>query len=358
MMTSPYSRLTLEDDLIRHQQALDFAAQAETLFALAARAVEEEEYTLAHGLYGQAGEASQQAGDPIGVTRALSGIGNLLARTSQDQGVEIDLWNEMVLTMALAIKDRQSQAETYLAMNRRDVRWNWRQISRLLAFACYDILGPVPPDIDTPKDLSEHHVFYMRRGEHLRDEALARYQAIGDIEAEAHILLAFGECELWAKQYDEARADLARARHLFQEMGAKNRLKQVLLRLMRLAHRTEDYALYRDCHTQALAIASPRNTPEVLTLLLDLSTMAADYYDWPTAREAYQRAAVVTTALNEPQRQCRIYWQWGQMEFKANHRVMGEALCQWSIALVQKYDPDQVGNYQRELKLIRIREIR
>jgi hypothetical protein len=286
----------------------------------------------------------------------MRAVGDFITRTAQTPFIDMNmmnLWDEMVLTLAIEVRDHQSQAETYLSMSKNNLRGQVHRELLVLAFACYDITGHIPSHIVSPKGLNVHS---RRRARPFRDTLMTRYQRIGDEEIQAYILLAFGEWWLWSKYYDEAREDLEQAHQRFQTLNAPDRQKRVLLYLMRLAHRIQDYDLYRDTHAQAVALVSPTNPQEGLTLWLDMATVAVDYWDWRTARTAYQRAAMMAVSLHEPQRQCRIYWQWGQMEYKAQRFAAGEALCLWSIALVQQYDPDQVGNYQRELKQIRIRE--
>jgi hypothetical protein len=67
-MTDPHM---LHTDLIRHQETGNFASQADVLMALAHLAHEDEAYSLAQGLYGQAWAAYEQADDKRGMAKTI-----------------------------------------------------------------------------------------------------------------------------------------------------------------------------------------------------------------------------------------------------------------------------------------------
>lgn len=85
MSTLP-SRHDLEADLLRHQAAGDFAAQAETLMQLAQIAAIEEEFSIAQGLYGQAWAAYEQVGDTANMALILYRLSNNLSKALFEAG--------------------------------------------------------------------------------------------------------------------------------------------------------------------------------------------------------------------------------------------------------------------------------
>jgi hypothetical protein len=370
------NRHTLEADLMRHQQSGDWATQAETLFTLAEIARAEAEYSLAQGLYAQAYSAYEHISDKHGMASALRGVADLM--TGQDiwanvlelwqivreSSLELDrphLWMmyEQALALFIEVKDSHRQAEIYLTMGYAADVFNERAVGQcafILSIACYEPAGQVDLIVDV-RFLSERYRLRQPQSRAMIDRYLGIYRAAGDHHREGVVALSMADTAFWAKDYSTAHQYYAYAKVIFDALGNRERVRHILSRMARIAHRTHDYGLYRQYHAQARAFfAAAPHWSDLLTLWLELATIACDNRDFATARYAYQCAAVVATALREPQRQCRIYWQWGQMEYKAGYQGMGEVLCQWSIALVQTYDSDQVGNYQRELKHIRMRE--
>lgn len=373
MMTQ--SRSQLIDNLERYQQSGDFAAQTETLFALAKIARQEEEYSLAQALYAQAYTASEQSANPDGMAVAAHGIADLTANwdvwanleslwwlANEDTTLELNraqLWMlyEMALGLYIGVQNIRGQAQIYFSLGYLADAFNdfvAGQNAFILSTACYEAGGSTELRL-TSSTLSERYSLHSAANRTMIERCLNLYRSAGHHELEGKIAITLADTALWAKDYATAHHYYSYACDIFVALQDHSLIQHILSRIARIAHRANDYALYRQYHAQALLWTKPQ-TAEFLTLWLELATIASDHRDLATARTAYQSAAAAAVAMGEPYRQCRIYWQWGVMEYKACHLAMGEGLCSWSIALVQHYDPDQVSNYQRELRQIRMRE--
>ncbi|NJR12949.1 hypothetical protein HC776_03640 [bacterium] len=351
------ARHTLLTALHQHQQAGDVAAQAAALMALAALSAEEgDEDPLAQGLYGQAWALYEQHDDVEGIVRAMCGVSAVMPLN--DPSLNRDAWLEDALTLALARGSYQSQAEVYWAMSHHPRGWFTPPNALntfILAYASYDLAGTIPTAVMTPNAISEHfkNFFMYLAGQQVpfyaeKERLIARYAARGDRRALAVVRLAYGETAFWGKDYGEAQHDLTAACRLFEHIGDDARRLMTLRRLLRLALRVKDYALYTATHAQLAPLVRANDPAEEVGLWLELALIACDYDDAFTMRRAYLAAAVA--ALPDAKRQANVYWHWGQMEYDAGRRAMGLTLLRWALTLIEHYAPDQALSYTRQIE--------
>jgi tetratricopeptide (TPR) repeat protein len=360
---STSSRTAIEVDLARHRQSGDFAAQAATLFALGEMAKREEEYNLAHGLYGQAWAAYEKAGNTYGQARAVREIAESMSREfwnhEDDMPLEFDLMHirqmrELAQTLYVEVGDLRGQAEIYVIIGHeardRDNELNAFQ----QALKCYETLGDVERQAHTLISLSRT----CEPKYPLLEQALILYQQIGDKRGEANILFRIGDLTLREKKLAQALSlfeisfSLFIASNSFSAFSVADTLGSLILE-------TKGYAAY---HTYTMSTAyriclvsgeeDDDKDDSMFSFWKDLAKTARKHQDFETASYAYQQAALYTVGIGFSERRADLYWRWGHLDYHAlKHRERGFMMCERAVTLM--HDPDELTRYQRKLEHMR-----
>lgn len=394
-------RPTLEADLARHRQSGNFAAQAETLFALADIAYENEEYSIAHGLYGQAWEAYERAGNKRGMGDAILRISESIGHfwwqdefTDPNESVNVTLLHAMALAIYQEIGDQTSLAHLYshMAYSHLYSADTTRGCLRA-ALTLYEALDNIPKQAEMLKELMNWHAYDVpeaagwvtraqtlyqlmddKQGEinvlyraygYSSDSAFSQqaidrvhelYRQLGDQHGEAKFYLSTGALYLTDKNYEMARHALEAAFRMSMQLQAYEHIPNILWNLCILSEQADGYDAYRRTHEEAIrSLRALELQPHNLYQLL--CDTARRHRDFVTARYGFQQAIGLDIALGRPEQQPEKLWLWGRMEYdEADRKQMGLMLCAWAVTLGNRYFPGQ-NRYHRKLRIMR-REMR
>jgi hypothetical protein len=394
-MTNSPSRHILEADLLRYQEANDYASQAETLMRLAELAKEEEAFRLAHGLYGQAWGAYEHIGHKGGSARVIVAIISILPnvlwdeeRGTDESWVDLAFLYDMALTLYIELGDQRETANIYAAMGCSriypdDISTHFLQ----QALSLYEYLDDMPEQMFVLQTLFYHYVFDTPDYWQCIDRALKLYRAIGDKTGELGFLglvyqyrfddpkvqpfieRAFelyrqledtrGEANLYVEigiashrdeHYDAAKSALETALRLFMEIGFYDRALSTRFHMARVIAASDGYEAYLRYHQDTLQ--QFRTLPvNRYFLFKQFYETAYDHKDFATARHGFQQA--IAASWDNQERQAEHYWEWGRMEaYEMGNTHMGFMLCQWAVTLFDQCLPGQ-NRYHKKLRQMR-----
>jgi tetratricopeptide (TPR) repeat protein len=361
-------RPTLEADLIRHQKSGDFAAQAETLMALAEIAYEEQECNIAQGLYGQAWAAYQKAGNKQGEADATKRIAQTLSKIfwSDDDFFpnfelsDIEIMYDGALALYKEIDNKYGQADIHM-LRGNDVENTdeARQDAVKEAIECYKDLGDSKKQADAL--MLYVGIDYLPNDEYafLVGQALFLYQKINDIQGEANAYHRLGLHASWEKRYEDAQILFEMALTRFSLVNDEEGLAWIYMRLLSVVEATQDYPTYLQ-KAQTVIQQLKRLTLSVKDnqwgrLWNAIRLQALKNSDFHTARLMFQYDISLYVNLNDIYGVCLMYWNWGDTEYyRADRREMGIALCQRAVTLMQHYHHYNLEDFQQQIDQMRL----
>jgi tetratricopeptide (TPR) repeat protein len=359
-------RPTLEADLERYRQNGDFAAQAETLFALAElvaeTAYEDASFHLVQGLYGQAWEAYEKAGDISGQARALRKTAESMFREfwnhEDDTPLEFDLLHirqmrELALILYIEAGDLRGQAEVYVIIGEAERDRDNERKALQKALQTYEVLGDIAQQAKILAMLADRCYREPEYRSYL-ERAFKLYMQIGDKRRAGYKCSALAELDHYEKSYEAARIAFQTAQTLFREVKDSVGLIHVIINLGDLILEADGYPAYVRHYQKTLHSLEhePIDKCEMFAFWHKIPKIACKHQDFQTARYAYQHTIVCATACGQPQRQSDLYWKWGYMEYyESGHKAMGFALCQWAMTLFQIYVPGSTDHRKQFAKM-------
>jgi tetratricopeptide (TPR) repeat protein len=364
------NRHTLEADLMRHQQNGDFAAQAETLMALAEiaahTAFEDGSFHLVQGLYGQAWAAYERLDNKQGIAYAVQEIAESMSReiSNHDDSMplEFDLMHvshlrEFAQSLYIETGDLQGLASLSLAIGHSARRGEIERNAFQQALACYQALDDISMQARTLSILGCTYKSAEPPYRQFLEQALKLYQQIEERQGEADILSRLGNMAYGEKNFATAHALLKTSLTLFI-ITENLRAFSVVETLGDLLLETEGYAAY---HTYSMSTARrllhlPTDNEEDDDLMISfwesLAKNARKYQDFETAVYAYRQAGLYTVGKIVSDKRAQIYWRWGHIQYHALKRhESGFAMCESAVALM--YDPIELTRYQKKLDHMR-----
>lgn len=362
-------RQSLEADLARYRESGDFAAQAETLMALAEIANTDDDdddpSKLVLGLYGQAYAAAHQASDKARMASALHKIANLMIElTEREETPYVEFGRpqaiqmyELALALYIDLADFRKQAEIYYELAYRANNTEQHRTAFLKALACYEALDDKPEQARTLMSIAfSYSVSDIARYSSMERAALL-YQQTADIAMEAYVYYEMGKSRHLEKDYEKARTAFELAQRMCIGLQNDQFLAAILEEFGKTILELEGYQAYLHHHAYSLNLlysSTKRKDYIIRNLVFELPQVACSNGDFASARQGYLSALSYVVACNQATLQAELYWAWSIMEYEQLKRYeMAIALCQRAVTLSKLYYPDYLSMFQQKFDEMR-----